>query len=63
MHQEDLSDRVPDMDRVASQQVLASILRTAHQRSLDADDILTTLLQARGPIVAPQFYPASASVN
>jgi transposase len=46
-----------------TQQVLASILRTAHQRSLDADDIVTTLLQARAPIVAPQFYPASASVN
>lgn len=46
-----------------TQQVLASILRTAHQRSLDADDIVTTLLQARAPVVAPQFYPASASVN
>jgi transposase len=46
-----------------TQQVLASLLRTAHQRSLDADDIVTTLLQARAPIVAPQFYPASASAN
>jgi transposase len=46
-----------------TQQVLASILRTAHQRSLDADDIVTTPLRARAPIVAPQFYPASASVN
>jgi transposase len=46
-----------------TQQVVASILRTAHQRSLDADHIVTTLLRARAPIVAPQFYPASASVN
>jgi transposase len=46
-----------------TQQVLASLLRTAHQRSLDADDIVTTLLQAPAPIMAPQFYPASASVN
>jgi hypothetical protein len=46
-----------------TQQILASILRTAQQRHLDADDVLTTLLHARTPIVAPQFYPASASVN
>ena len=46
-----------------TQQVLATILRTVHQRHLDADDVLTTLLHARAPIVAPQFYPASASVN
>ncbi len=46
-----------------TQQVLASLLQTARQRHLDADDIITTLLHARAPIVAPQFYPASASVN
>jgi hypothetical protein len=46
-----------------TQQVLTSILRTAQQRHLDADTVITTLLHARAPIVAPQFYPASASVN
>lgn len=46
-----------------TQQVLASILRTAQQRYLDADAVFTTLLHARAPIVAPQFYPASASLN
>jgi hypothetical protein len=42
---------------------LASILRTAQQRHLDADAVITTLLHAPTPIVSPQFYPASASVN
>jgi len=46
-----------------TQHVLASILRTAQQRHLDADAVITTLLHAREPIVSPQFYPASASVN
>ena len=46
-----------------TQQVLTSILRTAQQRHLDADAVLTTLLHARAPIVSPHFYPASASVN
>ena len=46
-----------------TQQVLASILRTAHQRQLDVDDVITTLLRAPAPVVSPQFYPASASVN
>lgn len=46
-----------------TQQVLASILRTAQQRQLDADAVITTLLHAPAPIVSPQFYPASASVN
>lgn len=46
-----------------TQQVLASILRTAQQRHLDADVVITTLLHARAPIVSPQFYPRSASVN
>jgi hypothetical protein len=46
-----------------TQQVLASILRTAQQRHLDADVVITTLLHARAPIVSPHFYPASVSVN
>ena len=46
-----------------TQQVLTSILRTAQQRHLDADAVLTTLLHARAPILSPHFYPASASVN
>jgi transposase len=46
-----------------TQQVLASILRTAQQRHVDADAVITTLLHARTPIVAPQFYPSSVSVN
>jgi hypothetical protein len=46
-----------------TQQVLASILRTAQQRHLDADAVLTTLLYAHAPIISPQFYPASVSVN
>lgn len=46
-----------------TQQVLTSILRTAQQRHLDADALITTLLHAPAPIVAPQFYPARASAN
>jgi transposase len=46
-----------------TQQVLASLLRTAQQRDLDVDVVLTTLLHARTPIVSPHFYPASASAN
>lgn len=46
-----------------TQQVLTSILRTAQQRHLDADTVITTLLHAPAPIVSPQFYPASVSVN
>ena len=46
-----------------TQQVLTSILRTAQQRHVDIDDVISTLLHARAPMVAPQFYPASASVN
>jgi hypothetical protein len=34
-----------------SQQVLASVLRTAHQRGLDATDVLVTLLTAPTPTV------------
>jgi transposase len=46
-----------------TQQILASLLRTAHQRGLDSTDVLTTLLRAPAPIVSPHFYPATASVN
>lgn len=46
-----------------TQQVLATILRTAHQRGLDSTDVLTTLLRAPAPIISPHFYPTSASVN
>jgi transposase len=46
-----------------TQQVLASILRTAHQRGLDSDDVITTLLRAPNPIVSPHFYPTAVSVN
>lgn len=46
-----------------TQQVLTSILRTAHQRGLDSTDVLTTLLRAPAPIVSPHFYPTSVSVN
>lgn len=46
-----------------TQQILASILRTAHQRGLDATDVLSTLLRAPTPIVSPHFYPTTVSVN
>lgn len=46
-----------------TQQILASLLRTAHQRGLDSAEVLTTLLRAPAPIVSPHFYPTSASVN
>lgn len=46
-----------------TQQVLASILRTAHQRGLDSTEVLTTLLRAPAPIVSPHFYPPAVSVN
>lgn len=39
----------------ASQQVLASVLRTAQQRSLDAAEVLTTLLRAPTPTVPAIF--------
>jgi transposase len=38
-----------------SQQVLASVLRTADQRGLDATDVLVTLLTARTPSVLPSL--------
>ncbi len=46
-----------------TQQVLATILRTAQQRGLDSADVITTLLRAPAPIVSPHFYPTTASVN
>jgi len=46
-----------------TQQVLVSILRTAHQHGLDSSDVLTTLLRAPAPIVSPHFYPTAVSVN
>lgn len=46
-----------------TQQVLASLLRTAQQRHLDTTEVLTTLLRAPTPIVSPHLYPTSASVN
>lgn len=41
-----------------SQQVLASLLRTASQRDLDATDLLVTLLTAATPTVPPALKPA-----
>jgi transposase len=41
-----------------TQQILASILRTVDQRALDPTVVLTPLLQARQPIVAPGLQTA-----
>jgi hypothetical protein len=46
-----------------TQQILTSILRTAHQRGLDSVEVLTTLLRALAPIVSPHVHPTSVSVN
>ena len=43
-----------------SQQVLASLLRTADQRGLDATDVLVTLLIAPAPTVPPALRTATA---
>jgi transposase len=43
-----------------SQQVLASVLRTADQRGLDATDVLVTLLTAPAPTVPPALRTAAA---
>ena len=43
-----------------SQQVLASVLRTAHQRGLDASDLLVTLLTAPTPVVPPSLEAIAA---
>ena len=40
----------------ATQQVIASVLRTARQRDLDGIDVLTTLLRAPRPIVSPDLF-------
>jgi len=42
-----------------SQQVLASVLRTAHQRDLDATDVLVALLTAPTPTVPPLLGSAA----
>jgi hypothetical protein len=43
-----------------SQQVIASVLRTADQRGLDATDVLVSLLTAPTPIVAPALRATPA---
>jgi transposase len=45
----------------ASQQVLASVLRTADQRGLDATAVLVTLLTASTPMVPPSLRPPTAA--
>ena len=40
----------------ATQQVLASVLRTARQRELDGIEVLATLLRAPHPIVSPDLF-------
>lgn len=44
----------------ATQQILASVLRTLDQRGLDPADVFTPLLRARQPIVTPALQPPSA---
>jgi transposase len=46
-----------------TQQVLASILRTARQRDLDAHTILTPLLCAPTAIVSPAFHRSAAGAR
>lgn len=38
----------------ATQQILASVLRTVEQRGLDPADVFTSLVRARRPIVSPR---------
>ena len=38
-----------------SQQVLASVVRTARQRDLDLPPLITTMLRATGPVVPDAF--------
>ncbi len=40
-----------------TQQILASVVRTARQRHVDLDDLFTTLLRAPRPIVPTAFHP------
>ena len=42
-----------------TQQVLTSVLRTAHQRGLDATTVLVTALRAPKPTVLDAFQPTS----
>ena len=42
-----------------TQQILASVVRTARQRGLDLNDLFTTLLQAPRPMVPATFKPAT----
>jgi transposase len=44
----------------ATQQVLASVLRTAHQRHLDGIDVLSTLLRVPRPTVSPELLPRAS---
>ena len=46
-----------------TQQVLASVLRTAQQRGLDTTDLFTTLLRSPAPLVSPVLFPVALSVN
>lgn len=46
-----------------TQQVLASVLRTAQQRGLDTTDVFVTLLRAPTPIVSPGLFPVAGSVH
>ena len=46
-----------------TQQVLASLLRTAQQRGVDSAELFTTLLRAPQPIISPHFYPGATSTN
>ena len=39
-----------------TQQILASVIRTARQRHVDLDDLFTTLLRAPRPIVPAAFH-------
>jgi transposase len=46
-----------------TQQILASVLRTAHQRKLDAHAVLVSLLRARTPAVARDLQAAHRQPN
>jgi len=46
-----------------TQQVLASVLRTAQQRGLDTTAVLSTLLRSPTLMVSPALFPVAASVN
>jgi len=44
-----------------SQQILASVLRTAQQRNLDATDVLVSLLTARTPMTPSAFHGSAVN--